>query len=58
MRISKSDEVTYSNIQPINKKGSSHFYSNINTYSNLPPYSGLDHPDLLGKLIFKFILFK
>ncbi|XP_065216645.1 lipoma-preferred partner homolog [Planococcus citri] len=50
LKSSKPDEITYSNIQLMNKKPSPHIYSNINTYSNLPPYPHLEHPDLLDDL--------
>lgn len=49
-KMGKGEEITYSNVEAVNKKGFNHVYSNINTYSNLPTYPILDHPDLLGKI--------
>lgn len=53
----KMGEVTYSNIQVVNKKSPTHIYSNINTYSNLPPYSSVDHNDILGRRVLQISIF-
>lgn len=49
-KMGKREEITYNNVQAINKKRFNHVYSNINTYNNLPSYLILNHPDLLGKI--------
>ena len=48
VKMPKTDEMTYCNIQAVPKKSPNHIYSNVNTYNNLPSFADLDHTELLG----------